>query len=413
LDRVSAKERLTMKLLLVHRFIRPDTPGYAHMLYIMGKRFAAEGHEVTIFSAQPSYNDAYDGKKLPYREEVDGMTVIRTPLLKESKKNPFVRSINVLIFCACLFVHAVFRGRAYDLMTVTTFPPTVMAFVARKIGIFRKTKYVYHCMDLYPEVAEAGKIIKGGWLKSIAKRIDKRNCDCAKAVVVLSSDMEQTVRERGVHGSNLHQINNFIIDSIDESIEVPDDFRKTNDKLRILFAGNIGRFQNLESIVEAIHLLADNAAVELHFIGAGVMVEPLKELSGDLLDESIFFHPYMPISTVMRVIETFDLGIVSLSPGVIKSAYPSKTMTYLESGCRLLTIVEGDSELAKFVISNDLGVVCKDASASSVVEAIEAELVAARAASVDRKRIREIGRSSFGQGAILNRWCRLLDQLAG
>ena len=46
-----------MKLLLIHRYIRPDTPGYAHMLYIMGQRFAKEGHDVTTFSCQPGYNN--------------------------------------------------------------------------------------------------------------------------------------------------------------------------------------------------------------------------------------------------------------------------------------------------------------------------------------------------------------------
>ena len=62
------------------------------MLYIMGRRFAEDGHDVTIFSAQPSYNDAYDGPPLPRKQVVDGMTVIRTPLLKEKKKNAIRRS---------------------------------------------------------------------------------------------------------------------------------------------------------------------------------------------------------------------------------------------------------------------------------------------------------------------------------
>ena len=149
-----------MKLLLVHRYIRPDTPGYAHMLYIMGQHFAKQGHEVTIFSAQPSYNDAYDGPSLPKVQQVDGMTVIRTPLFKETKKNALMRSLNFLRFSMALFCHAVFRRQAYDLMTVTTFPPAIMGFLARMIGCFRKTKYVYHCMDLYPEVAETSGVIK-------------------------------------------------------------------------------------------------------------------------------------------------------------------------------------------------------------------------------------------------------------
>jgi hypothetical protein len=81
-------------------------------------------------------------------------------------------------------------------MTVTTFPPTVMGLTARVIGCFRKTRYLYHCMDLYPEVAGASGILKRQWLGKISAWIDKRNCSRAKAVVVLSQDMKQTTRSR-------------------------------------------------------------------------------------------------------------------------------------------------------------------------------------------------------------------------
>ena len=108
------------------------------MLYIMGQRFAAAGHEVTIFSARPSYNDLYSGDPLPRKQVVDGMTIIRTPLLKENKRNAILRSINMLIFGVSLFIHSVFRRNAYDLMTVTTFPPVNMAFVPRIIGVLEK-----------------------------------------------------------------------------------------------------------------------------------------------------------------------------------------------------------------------------------------------------------------------------------
>ena len=45
-----------------------------------------------------------------------------------------------------------------------------------------------------------------------------------------------------------------------------------------------------------------------------------------------------------------DLGVVSLRPGVISSAYPSKTMTYLRHGCPILAFVEPESELATMVV---------------------------------------------------------------
>ena len=398
-----------MKLLLVHRYIRPDTPGYAHMLYIMGRKFAAHGHDVTIFSAQPGYNDAYDGPPLPRQEVADGMTIIRIPMLKENKKNPIGRSVNLLIFCAWLFLHAVFRFRAYDLMTVSTFPPTLMAVIARTVGLFRKTEYIYHCMDLYPEIAMASGMLKRSLPLRIAAWIDNRNCRKAKAVVVLSDDMLNSLKKRGLSGDNVHVINNFIIDSVDESAAIPEAFDNA-DKFRVLFAGNIGRFQSLETIVDAAKKHEENREIEFWFIGAGVSVDALKERSGSLLGQTIFFHPYMKIEAVMKVINRCHLGVVSLAPTVIRNAYPSKTMTYLEAGCKLLCLVEGDSSLASFVRTEKLGIVCSQpATAENVAAAISQEYENWKQSGYDRDSIQSVGRSNFGQDVLLNCWIRLIE----
>ena len=399
-----------MKLLLVHRFIRPDAPGYAHMLYIMGRKFAEQGHDVTIFSAQPGYNNAYDGPPLPRKENVDGMTVIRIPLLKENKKKPIPRAINFLIFGVWMFLHAVFRFRAYDLMTVSTFPPTIMAAVARKICFFRKTEYIYHCMDLYPEIAEASGMLKRSLPLRIAASIDKRNCQKAKSVIVLSSDMLTTLKGRGLSGDNVHVINNFIINTVDESATVPEAFENPGSKFRVLFAGNIGRFQSLETIVDAAKALETNKEIEFWFIGAGVSVDSLKERSGSLLGESIFFHPYLPIEAVMKVINRCHLGVVSLAPSVIQSAYPSKTMSYLEAGCKLLCLVESDSSLASLVEETGLGSVCSQpATAEDVAQAISTQFQQWKQSDYDRESIQEVGRSHFGQQVILDCWLQLLN----
>ena len=398
-------------LLLVHRYIRPDATGYAHMLYIMGKYFAQHGYDVTIFSAQPGYNEAYLGEKLPTCEVADGMTIIRVPLLRETKRQPVRRAINVVIFCARLLFHAVFRRKAYDLMTVSTFPPAVMGLVARVIGWCRGTRYLYHCMDLYPEVAQASGLLKRQWLANVAAKVDTRNCQKAQSVVLLSDDMVATVRERRVSGNHLSVINNFIIDQLDPDAKAPESLQNKNNKFRVLFAGNIGRFQGLDVIVEAAELLRHHKELEFWFVGGGAMVEPLKEQASKLLGQSVFFHPYVPIDQVMSVIATAHLGVVSLTPGVIGCAYPSKTMSYLEGGCKLLAMVEPESQLATMVESESIGVVCADADPKNVAKAIESELERWKSTSYCRDTIQATGRRLFGQQVILEKWTQLLDSL--
>ena len=381
------------------------------MLYIMGKRFAAEGHDVTIFSAQPSYIEDYDGPRLPRRQQIDGMTVIRTPLLEENRKNPFLRSLNFLIFAVSLFGHAVFRGKPYDLMTVTTLPPTLMGWVARAVGLFRRTRYVYHCMDLYPEVALLSGILKIKWLAKFAASVDRRNCKKAIATVVLSTDMLDTIHNRGLPDTNVYVINNFVINSVNPEVKIPEAFTQTQGKFRVLFAGNIGRFQSLDTIVSAAQLLSSNQEIEFWFVGAGVMVDSLKDQAKDLLGKTVFFHPYLPIETVMSVIAEAHLGVVSLSEGIISCAYPSKTMSYLEAGCKLLVMVEKDADVARFVEAEKIGVSTSEPKPEIVAKAIESEFQAWKESRYDREQIREVGRANFSQEVILDRWVGLLGEL--
>ncbi|MEP3481025.1 MAG: glycosyltransferase family 4 protein [Fuerstiella sp.] len=398
-----------MKLLLVHRYIRPDTSGYAHMLYLMGRRFAADGHDVTIFSAQPGYNNTYDGPALPTRQEVDGMTVIRIPLLKETKKTLIRRCLNVLIFSVRLLLHSVSQRKAYDLLTVSTFPPVLFAAVARWICFFRKTRYIYHCMDLYPEVAQANQMLPPGMLSKIARWVDVRNCKKAAAVVVLSEEMKSTLERRDLSTANVRVINNFVIDEVDPEVEVPEALRSKKDHFRVVFAGNMGRFQSLETLVDAALSLQSYDDIQFLFIGAGVMYDELQKRVEERAGRNIAFHPFVPIQVAMSVMSQSELGVVSLAPRIIQCAYPSKTMSYLEAGCQILAIVE-PSTLATFIKDEHLGDACQPNSAQAAADAIKVCYDSWKNQTVDRQQIRKIGRLHFSQKTILGKWTELLGE---
>ncbi len=198
-----------MKILVVHRYFWPDVPAYALMLKEMTLKLAAQGHDVTMFSTQPCYNDIHQGPPLPRVEMMDDVKVIRTPLFKEKKSGLILRAVNILRFCTSMLAHAILRREKYDVVMVASFPPTVMAACARVIQRLRGTGYVYHCQDIYPEVALASGLVKRAWLAKLAGWIDRQNIRKATAVVVLSQDMKKTLMDRGLSGNNIHLINNL------------------------------------------------------------------------------------------------------------------------------------------------------------------------------------------------------------
>ena len=269
-----------MRILLVHRYYSPDVGAYPQMLRIMAERFVREGHRVSVFSTQPGYNNVTTAK-LPRHQISDGIEEIRVGILPENKKNLLVRSLSIFCFLVQLIAHCLFRFRRYDLITVGSFPPTVTAMVVRWISWINGCRYLYHCQDLYPEIAQASGIVKRKWLTKLAASIDLRNCRRAAALVTLSGDMTNTLKRRGLSGDNFHVINNFIIDQLDSTVEIDESLRKQDSTFRVLFAGNLGRFQYLDRVLEAANLLKNEPEIQFYFVGAGAMESELKSLARD------------------------------------------------------------------------------------------------------------------------------------
>lgn len=404
---------MSRRVLLVHRYFWPDVPTYAHLLRFIGARLAQDGHEVTVFCGPATYNAAYRGPERPRRETLDGVAVRRVRLPGDRKSAPVRRAISLALFALRLVLHVLRHRRSYDLLTVTTFPPVVMGVAARIVRRLTGIPFVYHCMDLYPEVAEMAGLSGNRLLLRLARRLDATSCRRAAAVVVLSQDMRATLLARGLDGANIVVCNNF------EVVDVPteplaDVLPADPARFRITFAGNLGRFQGLEDIVDAAHRICPTRPdVDFVFVGAGVLAPALRERAGNLLGRQVHFVDHQPVAGAALALEHSQLAVVSLRPGIYRVAYPSKTMTCLAAGCRLLAVVEEQSELAALVRDEDLGSICPPGDPAALDRAISAELDRGPVSAAERERVRAVGTKHFDRAAKLDEWSRLLATVDG
>ena len=106
------------------------------------------------------------------------------------------------------------------------------------------------------------------------------------------------------------------------------------------------------------------------------------------------------------------MGLVSLTPGVIGYAYPSKTATYLSEGLPLLLAVERGCELSTLVESEGVGFHLSVEDEGAVVERI-LELLERRADLPDMsRRALKVWEREFAAEVQLPRWSKLLTDLA-
>lgn len=402
-------------VLLVHRFYEPDVTTYSQMLSMIASQLKLDGFDVDVFTTQPSYNGIYEGPNLPRTRVEDGVSVFRAQIPGGS--NSVGRLIGGFLFGLRLVARTAFRRKKYDIVMVSTVPPVAMGMFGLAAARISGAELVYHCMDLYPEIALASGHAPPGIVAKLARSLDSRTISAAAKTVVLSEDMKQTIADRGSPTDNVHVQNNFTINSNDESltshVELPAGLGPS-ENFRLLFAGNIGRFQGLPELLEGFainHQRESSDTAELVFLGAGAAKDALREQVERLgLSEVVRFVDHQPLEVAMEAMKQADLAIVSLGPGLIRSAYPSKTVMYLEMGCRVLAVVEPDSELAELVEGEDLGTVAKPGDPIAIADAILTER-ARQASKDDALRSRSVAASHFAPESVLPKWTTLMHSI--
>ncbi len=387
------------RVVLVHRYFWPDRTPYAHMLAEIAGALAEHGHRVTVLTCQPAYRPAGVGAA-PARERRDDYDVVRWRVLPDRTSR--LRKLVNLIWFSFRLVGAHTEFRRADVVMAATTPPVVVAWVVSTLARLGGARFVYHKQDVYPEVLgrHPSRPLR------LLRRVDARLDAAAAAVVVLSDDMARTVADRTRGRARTYVINNFDPWDLDD---LPAPVRSVAPSLKLVFAGNLGHFQGLDRLRDLIAMLGDDPRVEFHFFGDGAYAAEFDRLS--LVVPSVHMHGFRPAEEVAAFVRReADLGIVCLEPGVVRAAYPSKTMTYLRNGCPLLALVE-PSELRTMVDEWDIG----PAGGADDLAAVADELrtLAGAPAKLEgaRDRAAALYRERFAADRQLRRWVDMVDRL--
>lgn len=391
-----------MRILAIYRHYWPDITPYARILRSLLAELSGEGHSFTVFTAQPSYNDV-EMQPQPREEELDGVKVHRSWCLTERKSQTLVRCINHLIFISqCAWF--VFRRRnRFDMILVPAHPPVIMSTFMGLFSRLMGLPYVLHCQDIHPEAAINVNDLNNGMVRRICLFMDSLGCRGAAAVVTLSEDMKSTLVNR-VPGIRVEVINNFPPDLLSAAGEMPESFLENGDRespIRILFAGNMGRYQAAERVIDAALLLRDRLDIHFVFMGSGQARSRLMARAGDALGKTIFFEPQQSVETAIKCMERADLGVVSLAPGISSVAYPSKTIAYLCAGCPVLGLVDPNSTIEVDIRQCGHGVIPSSPQAADIARAVRQFR---RRTADERVEIKARAVARFGKQVALKRW---------
>jgi glycosyltransferase involved in cell wall biosynthesis len=335
-------------------------------------------------------------ERRPWIDVYAGIRIRRVPLLNEDGRG-LKRHLNSIFFVLQAATILLF-GAKRDVVWTATMPPLIQPLAVRLVTRLRREKFIYFVQDIYPEIALAMSMVKPGRLTSAWRFVDSWVMAKADAVVPHNTDMASTIEARGVRPKKLALINNF-------APIVRDDEPERSGPCRFIYAGNVGRFQNLGRLIEIFKQVPAEKATLL-ILGEGAMKD---ELAGASVGAPhIEFRPIVPQEEAFRLISSADVGIVSLAPTLYRFAFPGKTFAYLSAGVRILALLEPDSELARELVDRDVGRACGwNAPSAELLETI----LSFTKTRVPHPEIRRRAFSMFDRDRVRAQWTSLFAEV--
>ena len=360
------------RVLLLTQWFDPE-PTLKGMVF--ARELVREGYEVEVVTGFPNYpgGKVYPGYRirLLQRELIDGVHITRVPLYPNHDQSAIKRVLNYASFAASATIYGVFMARRADVM-YAYHPPLTVGMAAALIKLCRRIPVVYDIQDMWPDTLRATGMLNNPKALNLVARVCRWVYRRMDHIVVLSPGFKRLLQERGVPESKLSVIYNWA----DEAAlgapvgQVPAAFPGA-DQFRILFAGNMGKAQALDTVLNAASLLQTRGSrVCWVMLGGGVEVERLKAEAAKRQLANVVFLPAVPMAEVGAYLNAADALLVHLRKDpLFEITIPSKTQAYMTVGKPLLMAVDGDA--ADLVRQSSGGVVAESENPEALARAAE------------------------------------------
>jgi colanic acid biosynthesis glycosyl transferase WcaI len=349
---------ITKKILIHSIVFSPDGVSTAYLYNDIVLGFKDAGYEVVVLTTTPHYNLIETAlQKQPlnrklfglfYESNFDGIRVIHVPLKKY--KTTIIRILSFIYWHFLSLIIGLSIKKVDFILSPS--PPLSIGLISILIAKKNRAKFIYNVQEIYPDL-----LIKNGALKSniiikSLKWLEKYVYNQASAVITIDQKFYDQIVDRINEKDKLKIVPNFVdtelYKPISKEIELPNPFKKDPHKVRLLYAGNIGFYQDWEPILFAAKKLRDTN-IEFWIIGEGVKKEYLiKEVEKHNLT-NVKVLPYQD-RELMPLINSFaDIHFISISKRMEQEGFPSKVYTIMACSKPMIVITGENSPLYNFL----------------------------------------------------------------
>ena len=334
-----------MRILLVTQYFYPENFKSNDIAFELAKK----GHEVTVLTGLPNYPEGKVYESYGFfkkrKETINGVKVIRALLIPRGKGGGIRLFLNYFSWAFFASFKALFLALRYKFDTILVHEPSpiTQGFPAIVVKKIQKIPLDFWVLDLWPESLTSAGGINNKLVLSFFTKMVQYIYNSSDKILISSKGFKESILTKGNYDQKLVYFPNWAEDSIlkgglNYSIpELPEGFK-------ILFAGNIGAAQDVDSIIKSALILKAKLDIHFVFVGDGRSKKQLEDfVLENELNKTVHFLGRFPIEAMRTFFTKSDVLLVSLKDELIFNlTVPAKLQAYLCTQKPILGMLNGE-----------------------------------------------------------------------
>lgn len=291
-----------------------------------------------------------------FQQQESGLSVLDVKTGDPFSQNLFKKGLNQIMIGTYLkrAIKEYLSKENFDLILYAT-PPVTLA------GVVKFCKEKYHAKtflmlkDIFPQNAvDLGMMSKTGIIYKYFRNQEKKYYKYSDYIGCMSqANLEYVLKHNPeVKKGKVHIFPNSIeIDFTGKTIF-------NEDKTVFMFGGNLGKPQNISFLIDLSRRLKGYSKAEFIIVGGGTEQGKIIEYVTNEKPANLKFNRRLPQEEYEKLLQTADVGLISLDPRFTIPNVPSRMQSYMKLKKPILAITDVATDIKGMILDNDCGWWC-------------------------------------------------------
>lgn len=308
-----------------------------------------KGHDVDVLTNIPNYpyGKYFNGYSIfNNRKQIyNGIGIRRLFVIPRGNSSKLMLILNYFTFMLSGIINVPWiLKQKYNRILVYQTTPITVAIPAIIAKLISKVPIHIYILDLWPETLFTIVNISNRFIKNISHKVcfyiyksfDKVYISSRGFAKKLSYISKEKIEYVPQWAEDLYKNKNIKDESIDKLYA---------DKTNIVFAGNIGKAQSIDTIIDAANICRHNKKIQWIILGDGSEKKYLDEKIIELNLHNIKALGRKPVEEMPKYFDRADALLVTLTQDeLFKITVPAKVQSYMAAGKPVIGCISGEGK---------------------------------------------------------------------